>query len=612
VLAQASLLPAHVRVASGRRAVALAVGHVDAQGGSGEPLRANATAPPRKSVTAVLTAGWTVLCFDHNLRLLWEHALGADFPQGWTPREVAVTVTTAALRPGDRGSVFVAASAARPDTGAHEGAEDALEEEEAWEERLNRGSRRRGGAGGGAGDDAAADSGAGVDATHHVNYYAFEGHTGALRWKHESADFHRDADALAEGLSPQHNYRLDATALVGRHYGEVECREYREAVLAALPHAWARPADTRLHLAHWAKHRHARKRAPPAAAGAEHGTNAVAGAVGRAAAAAGVVHGGTAAAAAAASGAAGATLPRSPLPNVLVAHLREGIEAVHLESGRTVCKLLLAPGGLHADVNADGVVDHVTVEGWRPHRAGGGSGGASARARAPRCAAFVTSGVPARTALFNGSVCRAAGMGARHWDSSGDPPGGTAIDVALPAALPRLGARQARPRLDAAFLNSRGEVSAYSADGRRHFQVRTDASWAPRDGGAATPTLAALLLRAGGHTPVLLAGGENSAVVLSSSGAVLALLALPAPPVAPLQAADLGGDGVASLLLRTQGTLYAFRQKQHPGALPFAFLLGVLMLAMAAAALAHAQAGGGRRSTDAPAAVDARRRARDE
>lgn len=48
-------------------------------------------------------------------------------------------------------------------------------------------------------------------------------------------------------------------------------------------------------------------------------------------------------------------------PNVLVAHLEEGIEAVHLYSGRTLCKLHLPPPGLHADLNGDGVLDHVQV-----------------------------------------------------------------------------------------------------------------------------------------------------------------------------------------------------------------------------------------------------------
>jgi hypothetical protein len=42
-----------------------------------------------------------------------------------------------------------------------------------------------------------------------------------------------------------------------------------------------------------------------------------------------------------------------------VAHLEEGLEAVHLYSGRTLCQLHLPAPGLHADLNGDGVLDHL-------------------------------------------------------------------------------------------------------------------------------------------------------------------------------------------------------------------------------------------------------------
>ena len=53
--------------------------------------------------------------------------------------------------------------------------------------------------------------------------------------------------------------------------------------------------------------------------------------------------------------------PYAP-PNVVVAHLEEGLEAVDLASGQTLCKLYLPPGGLHTDLNADGMLDHIQVE----------------------------------------------------------------------------------------------------------------------------------------------------------------------------------------------------------------------------------------------------------
>jgi hypothetical protein len=38
---------------------------------------------------------------------------------------------------------------------------------------------------------------------------------------------------------PQHNFRLTAASLEGRHYGEVACRDFRESVLAVMPHRLA-------------------------------------------------------------------------------------------------------------------------------------------------------------------------------------------------------------------------------------------------------------------------------------------------------------------------------------------------------------------------------------
>lgn len=61
---QASLMGS-VRVAKGRRPVALATGFIDR-------VRPGVR---RKRVVVVLTESFTVLCFDHRLRLLWETTL---------------------------------------------------------------------------------------------------------------------------------------------------------------------------------------------------------------------------------------------------------------------------------------------------------------------------------------------------------------------------------------------------------------------------------------------------------------------------------------------------------------------------------------------------------
>ena len=49
-------------------------------------------------------------------------------------------------------------------------------------------------------------------------------------------------------------------------------------------------------------------------------------------------------------------------PNVIVAHLKEGIEVIHLYTGRPVCRLRLGRG-LYSDVNGDGIIDRIQAFG---------------------------------------------------------------------------------------------------------------------------------------------------------------------------------------------------------------------------------------------------------
>lgn len=68
LLAEVSLLPDKVRVASGRRAVAMAAGVIE---------RAR-PGKPAKQVLVVVTSGWSVMCFDSNLKKLWENNLQVE------------------------------------------------------------------------------------------------------------------------------------------------------------------------------------------------------------------------------------------------------------------------------------------------------------------------------------------------------------------------------------------------------------------------------------------------------------------------------------------------------------------------------------------------------
>ncbi|KAI5054570.1 hypothetical protein GOP47_0030536 [Adiantum capillus-veneris] len=277
------------------------------------------------------------------------------------------------------------------------------------------------------------------------------------------------------------------------------------------------------------------------------------------------------------------------VPNVLVAHLKEGIEAIHLASGRTVCKLLLQEGGLHADVNGDGVLDHV--------QAVGGVGTErvvlSGLMEAIRpCTAIATSGVPVREQLFNASICKHYPFGGFHHGFARGSDS-TPLEAVTPVLLPIDDGHKHRrgSHGDLIFLNSRGEVTSYGPGlhGKgaiMRWQVVTGASWENsffQAGVAAdriVPTLKVISLRAHGPPQLILVAGESEAAILSSSGRQLRSFFLPSAPTHELVVADFSGDGLNDIIVVASNGVYGFVQVQQPGALFFSSLVGCLIVVM--------------------------------
>ena len=102
-------------------------------------------------------------------------------------------------------------------------------------------------------------------------------------------------------------------------------------------------------------------------------------------------------------------------------------------------------------------------------------------------------------------------------------------------------------------------------------------------GGEEHASLTTLPLRVEGAVEVVLAVGGSHATLLTPTGYKLASLRLPAPPIAPATIADVNGDGLNDLILRTTSGVYCWTQRSHPGFLPFTFLLGALIMGMSVA-----------------------------
>eukprot|EP00803_Ostreobium_quekettii_P002515 evm.model.scf_113.4 EVM.evm.TU.scf_113.4 scf_113:72029-79810(+) len=584
IMAEQSLLPDRVHIVSGRRAVALSAGFIDP--GLSEFVRT-----PRKGVIVVVTADSHVICFDHNLKVLWETQLVEDVPHHATLQEVAIHISNHSIEEGDRGLVVVGGSMHLGETFANTAKGSAAageKEEDVFEAELEAEKQEREHMGelGEALtlddiDDAEGDT-AGVDLSRHFSYHAYEASKGRLRWKHEGTDFHRGMQQLADQMIPQHNYRLTAESLVGRHFSEVSCRDYRESVLRVLPHQWSWRGDTRLELAHFAHHRSG-KGEKKKELGAGTGGAAVKGRAATdpvshtiASVASKAVSGGRSSSTTGVQGGQ-KWLP----PNVLVAHLREGIEAVHIASGRTICKLHLPEGGLHADLNGDGVLDHIQATGSHGPEEQGDAG----HRHVSHCWAVATSGIPPQQPLFNGSIC--PGKAGAVWQPK---PRQKAIQVGPPAILPvpsstghyRHGHRQ---RSYALFHNSRGELTALNANGNKQWQVSAGTDWNPSKGMAwiapkAVPTLIAFPLRTHAIPTSILVAGGRTAAVYSERGHKLDGFDFPVPPVSPLQVVDFNGDGLNDIILCARNGYYGYAQVRHPGALPFKMLVMCLIVAM--------------------------------
>ncbi|MQM13049.1 hypothetical protein Taro_045972, partial [Colocasia esculenta] len=408
----------------------------------------------------------------------------------------------------------------------------------------------------------------------------------------------------ASQLIPQHNYKLDAHALNARHPGEFECREFRESILGVMPHRWDRREDTSLQLAHFRRHKRKALKKPTGKsttsflhapvethAPGKDSSNKIATVIGKAAKYA-------------SSAKTKKRMTYYPtitnhtqlwwVPNVVVAHEKEGIEAVHLATGRTICKLHLPEGGLHADVNGDGVLDHVQAVGGNGAEQTVVSG--SMEVLRP-CWAVATSGVPVREQLFNVSICHHTHFNLfQHGDFArafGRTTDTSMLEVATPILVPRDDGHKHRKGShgDVVFLTSRGEVTAYSPglhgqDALWRWQLLTGATWTnlPSPSGMmeslVVPTLKSFHLRAHDKQEVILAAGDQEAVVISPSGSLLASVELPASPTHALVLEDFNNDGLTDIILLTSSGVYGFVQTRQPGALFFSTLVGCLIVIM--------------------------------
>ena len=270
--------------------------------------------------------------------------------------------------------------------------------------------------------------------------------------------------------------------------------------------------------------------------------------------------------------------------NVFVAHMNEGIDAIHLYTGRSICKFHLPSPGLHADIDGDGVIEHVQVYEKEPNV---NYNAQHAHHHAlPGCSTLVTAG-PSAHQVFNASICRHQRVtGSRRSINLGE------LQIPMPGLLPLSSHRiSSNPnhnfrhrKYELIYLNSYGEVTCLGHHGHRKWSVQAGSGWANlhsmSDVEALVPTIKSMELRQNGHNYVILSAGSYSANILSPHGKKLATIDFPESPNQSLQIMDFNADGLNDIVLCTSDGYYGYAQVRHFSTVPFSGLLACLIIAM--------------------------------
>lgn len=603
-LGHASLLSVF-RLSATRRPVALATGYV-------QPFNSSSPQARTRSIF-VLTQDWSLLCFDASLKLVWETTLVQNVPAWLVHRSAAITVVQRSLRIGDEGLVVVGGRMDTFETAVttlehRDGTAtaSAVRRDEDESNLINNGHDDDiidGGADGPTprGTQRVREGDAGLDDLftaasaanlRHFSYFAVDGATGGLRWKHTTDDFTED--------QARHTYQPRSTVVdaghsaIHAHIGEVPWREYSADVREkALPFRWEHKEDTRLAVEHFEKGRLCR------------GTHASA-------------------------------LDREAVyqleltglermlgvkphsedehivePNVVIAHMQGGVEVLHLQTGRTLLQLPLAEGA-YGDLNGDGVIDRVQAIVERTR--GFAAMRSTRRAGVQLCYGVATSGLPETEKLYNASLCSDSGddaAGAAMHDmllaemgaSANKASGEHSIHAAGVLLVPRATEQAAHNvQRDALFFLSSGRVSSIAPSGSLNWAVETGARWGDMAvlGGAreeddvidfmrsgAVPAFQSFTPAAWEPQPHVLACGVRVCVLLDASGTMHGEIPLAEPLVARLVMGDVDGDGRNDVILVERDGLRAvvLREALVPSLFTvlFAVLIGAIIVLWTAA-----------------------------
>ena len=582
------------------------------------------TVDARSQVIVVVYEDWTVLCYDSSLHLMWTKEVAhKTFDVDHLIKYYKIHTASLYIAPlqirddASPGTVIVGASMTRRSAMAGVTQESEL----ITLRRLSEGTHPD--------SEAVAKLG-------HFSIFALDSFSGHVLWKHDGTEIR--SEQYSRSL-PQHAYTLNLKDLMTKTHhaaGINDWSVFRQSLLDELPHTWTGPEHTSMRIAHFIRrhigatvgqpqrlprHKGDTNNKKKGVAGTKRGehkdTTSGSGRNGRQATGLsalpllqGEVH--------SPSLSKAAVLPHNAAehtqnPNVVVLHTDKGLEVIALRTGIPITSLALPAGKVYADVDGDGVIDTIAIldspRSVNQHRNefAHHQFEYAEDTMLQHCMVVVMSGLPARSQLFNGTICSerpslresfSDHSESRHHSLVREPPILYSKDTegvehraehptiahAIPLVLRKLDQHLMKESKvkDVVVAIHTGVVTSYTGTGNFNWQMRTAPRWSADDEEENTlkdgekeetkhVAIAAAVVafdsdaeRAsgiGGHDSVysnILIIGESEMQLISREGEGLTHAELPKPPIAAPVLGDFDNDGVSDIVVVTDGAVLGY------------------------------------------------------
>eukprot|EP01094_Clydonella_sp_ATCC50884_P017506 TRINITY_DN3067_c0_g1_i5.p1 TRINITY_DN3067_c0_g1~~TRINITY_DN3067_c0_g1_i5.p1 ORF type:complete len:505 (-),score=89.48 TRINITY_DN3067_c0_g1_i5:38-1552(-) len=445
------------------------------------------------------------------------------------------------------------------------------------------------------------DAASAQETLQHYSLYAFASHNGASRWKHAPGDFEKGSamgheDEHFSSLLPEHTIKLHVFK-EDQHAGELPWEYYKESVLEQLPHRWGSRHDSLLTIAHFERRRgHSMHSTPPASSLASaFGVNRDRASLPSSSSLllsnihSSLLH--VAGLPVSSQGRAHSELEHIEQPNVVVAHTRDGIEVVHLHTGRPLCALELPnKKGVYADVNSDGVIDHIETVIKRDEKE-------------KRCYGWITSGVPPTDTLMGVDICEPHGF--QIFSMRKHRKRKTKIETGPIALLDRMPYTYRQRGFDTLFLVSSGDLSSFDSGGKQNWRISTSADWEPWTWKSAKkenafleaafrPTLHSYPMEVFGEERHVVAIGRESISVVSQDGYEVATARVcgGTPMDNAITVGDFNGDGVNDFVVITSDSMCGYQFERHTTSIFFPALVISFLIIIAVLTIRSSARGG--------------------